>query len=154
MLARSLRGAPRLRGGSHALLRHMTGLPNFPPPRGKHEDPLEPNLVMEEEKTGLAAGLPMVRDRDVWANPDALLPERHELWWDDGTAEPEWYIDRDFPRQMSVPLMSAQLLGMFSVLLVGVGGLAVLMGEENHIRAANRAAAWTKWPSPPLPPRP
>ena len=60
MLARSLRGAPRVRGGPHALLRHMTGLPNFPPPRGKHEDPLEPNLVMEEEKTGLAAGLPFL----------------------------------------------------------------------------------------------
>ena len=101
-----------MRGGPHALLRHMTGLPYNPPPRGKHEDPLAPNLVMEEEKTGLAAGLPLVRDRDVWANPDALLPERHELWWDDGTAEPEWYIDRDFARPMSVPLMSAQLLGI------------------------------------------
>ena len=117
----------------------MTGLPYNPPPRGKHEDPLAPNLVMEEEKTGLAAGLPLVRDRDVWANPDALLPERHELWWDDGTAEPEWYIDRDFARPMSVPLMSAQLLGMFSLLFFGVGGLAVYLGEDNHKRAASRA---------------
>ena len=72
MLARTL---PRLRGASRApaLVRRMTGSPEFPPPMGKHEDPLMPNLVLEESVTGLDAGLPKLYDRDIWANPDALV---------------------------------------------------------------------------------
>ena len=145
MIARTL--ARRVRGGPHApaLARHMSqGMPRFPPPMGKHDDPLEPNLVLEESATGLDAGLPMVRDRDVWADPEALLPERHELWWDDGTAEPEWYIDRTFPAPRSVPQMSAELGGMLAFLIFGVGGFAMLLGDNNHKRAASRAAAWSK----------
>ena len=145
MIARTL--ARRVRGGPHApaLARHMSqGMPRFPPPMGKHDDPLEPNLVLEESATGLDAGLPMVRDRDVWADPEALLPERHELWWDDGTAEPEWYIDRTFPAPRSVPQMSAELGGMLAFLIFGVGGFAMLLGDNNHKRAASRAAAGSK----------
>jgi len=56
-----------------------------------------PDMVAEEEKTGIPAGLPMVSDAEVWANQDMLVPERWELWWDDGTAAPEWFVDRKWP---------------------------------------------------------
>ena len=193
MLARTL--ARRVRGGSHApaLVRFMAGTPNFPPPMGKHQDPLAPDLVIEESASGLDAGLPKLYDRAIWANPDELvrrrsvhpsvsnlahrhappqdvsllrpcrgtpfalsalplppptphptrlcaqLPERHELWWDDGTAEPEWYVDRDFPRPITPAMASAQLVGMLSFLLFGVGGVAFVLGDDLHRRAAPRA---------------
>ena len=52
------------------------------------------------------------------------IAERAELWWDDGTAEPEWFVDRgsaggaDGGRSwaQSTPAAVAQLLGMFGLL--------------------------------------
>eukprot|EP00320_Phaeocystis_rex_P019447 CAMPEP_0119075362 /NCGR_PEP_ID=MMETSP1178-20130426/79598_1 /TAXON_ID=33656 /ORGANISM="unid sp, Strain CCMP2000" /LENGTH=171 /DNA_ID=CAMNT_0007057579 /DNA_START=9 /DNA_END=524 /DNA_ORIENTATION=+ len=136
MLSRRLgRGALR----APALVRHMVGTPDFPPPMGTAEDPLVPTLVIEESVSGLAAGLPMKPDREIWADPDALLPERHELWWDDGTAEPEWYVDRDHPRPITPAAAAAELGGVLSFVLFGVGGFAYYMGDDMHKRAAPRA---------------
>ena len=169
------RGPPMLGMG----VRRMTGTPVVPPPMGKAEDPLLPNLVIEEAASGLDAGLPMKYDRDIWANPEELvrarpsplpldaarrspplppqpplplctpprtpppkcllqLPERHELWWDDGTAEPEWYVDRFGPAHTENSRCVIELLSMFTLVLGGVGGLAVLSGADLHKRAAPR----------------
>ena len=58
------------------------------------------------------------------------LPERHELWWDDGTAEPEWYVDRHVDNPVSNQTAVLQLLSMFTFLGVGVGGVAYMMGDR------------------------
>jgi len=79
---------------------------------------LFPDLVAEEAKTGLPAGMPMVRESEVWDNPNMLLPERHELWWDDGTAEPEWFVDRSWP--VSTSTAAIQLFGALT-LVIGTG---------------------------------
>ena len=45
------------------------------------------------------------------------LAERSELWWDDGTAVPEWFVDRKWPQGLG---QAAMELG--TVLLIVVGG--------------------------------
>ena len=67
------------------------------------------------------------------------MPERHELWWDDGTAEPEWYVDRDHPRPIATADAAKETLGMLALVLGGVGGLAILAGADLHKRSASRA---------------
>ena len=60
-------------------------------------------LVVEEEFSKLPAGhsaehstvgskgavYPTISEKEIWENPNTVLPERHELFWDDGTAAPE-----------------------------------------------------------------
>jgi len=104
------------------------------------DEHLFPDHVHEEEKTGIKAGLPMPRDAELWKSPNdpsLLLPERAELWWDDGTAEPEWFVDRGSaggsnggrPWALSNQGALAQLLGMFTFLGVVVGGSAYALGD-------------------------
>lgn len=65
------------------------------------------------------------------------LAERAELWWDDGTAEPEWFVDRgssggaDGGRPWAVSNEEAvmQLSGFLLFLGTFIGGAAYLMGE-------------------------
>jgi hypothetical protein len=59
------------------------------------------------------------------------------MWWDDGTAEPEWFVDRGSaggsdggrPWTQSNGAACAQLAGMFGVLGC-VMGAAMLLGER------------------------
>lgn len=88
---------------------------------------LFPDQVAEEEKTGLAAGLPMTPEAETWANPDKLLPERLELWWDDGTAHPEWFVDHEWP--VSTATAAAQAGGALLFIFTFVGGGAWLLGD-------------------------
>jgi len=89
---------------------------------------LFPDLVAEEAKTGMPAGLPMVREKDIWANPDMLLPERHELWWDDGTAEPEWFVDRTWPVSNAAAVI--QCLGGLAIVIGTASLWAVMLGDN------------------------
>jgi len=73
-----------------------------------------PDLVAEEAKTGEAMGLPAIRESQLWNGEVTLMPERNELWWDDGTAEPEWFVDRNWPVSLSTAAM--QLFGAFAVI--------------------------------------
>lgn len=112
---------------------------------------LFPDQVHEEEKTGIPMGLPMPRDPEIWASHEAgeandiLLPERAELWWDDGTAEPEWFVDRGSAgganggRGWAVSNSEAvgQLLTMFGTIAVFIGGGAYLLNNNLQV-AANR----------------
>ena len=75
----------------------------------------------------------------------AQLAERAELWWDDGTAEPEWFVDRGSPggadggRPWSLPVGDAlgQLTGVLAFIGIFVGGAAYLLGDKMR-PAANR----------------
>eukprot|EP00308_Calcidiscus_leptoporus_P023865 CAMPEP_0119352192 /NCGR_PEP_ID=MMETSP1334-20130426/1508_1 /TAXON_ID=127549 /ORGANISM="Calcidiscus leptoporus, Strain RCC1130" /LENGTH=167 /DNA_ID=CAMNT_0007365183 /DNA_START=31 /DNA_END=534 /DNA_ORIENTATION=+ len=87
-----------------------------------------PELVLEEERTGLPPGLPIARESEVWANPEMLLPEKAHLWWDDGTAEPEWYVDRTWP--VSDGRAVRELALMLTFLLGGGGLLATFIGDK------------------------
>lgn len=66
------------------------------------------------------------------------LAERAELWWDDGTAEPEWFVDRGSPGganggrswALSSGAAVAQLGGMLAFIGVVVGGGGYLLGEN------------------------
>jgi hypothetical protein len=57
------------------------------------------------------------------ANPNKLQPERQDLIWDDGTARPEWYIDREC-WSVSNTTAVTQLFGM---LIFGFGGWLTFM---------------------------
>jgi len=60
------------------------------------------------------------------------------LFWDDGTAEPEWFVDRGSaggmaggsPWMQSTGAAAAQLLGVFGFIAVFVGGTAYLIGDS------------------------
>jgi len=88
---------------------------------------LFPDLVLEEEKTGQPAGWPNVSDAEIGKNPEMLLPERAELWWDDGTAVPEWFVDRTWPVTNTAAVV--QLLCALTGILSITGVLAYSMGE-------------------------
>ena len=68
------------------------------------------------------------------------LAERAELWWDDGTAEPEWFVDRGSAGganggrswAMSNGGAAAQLFGMLGFIAVFVGGTAYLIGDSTR----------------------
>ena len=65
------------------------------------------------------------------------MAERAELWWDDGTAEPEWFVDRGSagganggrPWALSNSHAASQLASMFLGIAVFVGGGAYLLGD-------------------------
>lgn len=60
-------------------------------------------------------------DKMIWAEPDKLLPERQDLIWDDGTAKPEWYIDRG-----GWSVTNAQAASrLFGMIFIGLGGMVV-----------------------------
>lgn len=67
------------------------------------------------------------------------LPERHELWYDDGTAEPEFYYDRDWLQSNGTAAL--ELLGMFSFIFGTVGVFAYVV--DDGFRPV-RARHW-KW---------
>jgi len=90
------------------------------------------------------------RDSEIWANPNdpnQLIAERAEMWWDDGSAEPEWFVDRGSsggadggrPWAQSNLGAVAQLGGMFA-LLTGVFGLAYVTFGDGKLRPA--APTW------------
>jgi hypothetical protein len=56
------------------------------------------------------------------------LPERHELWYDDGTAEPEFYYDRDWLQSNGTAAL--ELLAMFSAIFGTVGVFAYLVDDK------------------------
>lgn len=128
--------APRLRAASARALSskpsgwdRVSGPVDGEVPTLRDDAHLFPDHVAEEEKTGLSQGLPMVRESEVYANPNMLLPERHELWWDDGCAEPEWFIDRgsaggaDGGRPWALPTSTAA-----SHLAIAFGSIAFFFG--------------------------
>lgn len=75
------------------------------------------------------------------------LAERAELFWDDGTAEPEWFVDRGSaggamggrPWHQSTGMAAAQLGGVFAFIFVFVYGPACLMGDS----LATAAPRWS-----------
>jgi len=144
----SLRGAARL-PGLRAGVRAMSDYkgvahpfnPNVGEPKTLQREPyMHADMVLEEEKTGFPAGLPFKRDREIWANPNdpnQLIAERAEMWWDDGTAEPEWFVDRGSaggadggrPWAQSTKEAAMQLGVMFGFLGCVMGG-AMLVGDK------------------------
>jgi hypothetical protein len=60
-------------------------------------------------------------DKMIWANPNKLIPERQDLIWDDGTARPEWYIDRG-GWSVTNGQAASRLFGM---IFFGLGGMVV-----------------------------
>ena len=90
--------------------------------------PVHPTLVLEESVTGLEPGFPMVTDKEIWKQPEMLLPERAELWYDDGTAVPEFYIDNEFPVSDSRAL--AECASAIAVIVCGGLALGYLLGDR------------------------
>jgi len=72
--------------------------------------------------------------------PFSQLPERHELFWDDGTAEPEWYVDRTWP--VSNGQAAKELLTVLFVLIFGVGGLAAAVGDSGRTAVPRSEYGW------------
>ena len=128
------RGPLSLRPAAAAVRQLSTTPDSRPMPYMRLQDQKSafPDLVAEEEKTGLPAGLPGVSDAEVWANPEMLLPERSELWWDDGTAQPEWFVDRNWP--VSTPTAALQLFTVLFGILGGGLAYGYMLGD--NIRAA------------------
>ena len=70
--------------------------------------------------------------------PLSQLAERAELWWDDGTAEPEWFVDRGSaggadggrPWSLSTGAALAQLAGALTFIGVFIGGTGYLLGDS------------------------
>lgn len=60
-------------------------------------------------------------EKQIWANPNTPLPERQDLIWDDGTARPEWYIDRDCWSVTNGQAASR----LFASIFLGLGGMIV-----------------------------
>ena len=116
--ARGLRAPPReLAGAFRSRCSAFEGRP-----------PVHPTLVLEESVTGLEPGFPMVTDKEIWKQPEMLLPERAELWYDDGTAVPEFYIDNDFPVSDSRAL--AECASAIAVIVCGGLALGYLLGDR------------------------
>jgi len=100
---------------------------------------LFPDQVLEEDKTGYPVGLPQIREAELWKEgaEGTLLAERAELWWDDGTAEPEWFVDRGSsggsnggrPWAVSNDAAVGQLFGMLFFIATVVGGSSYLLGD-------------------------
>jgi len=116
-----------------------TRLGNFGPQEFiQTQKDLFPDHVLEEEKTG-TPGLPLIRDEELWkpGNEEMLMAERAEWWWDDGTAEPEWFVDRGSSggvnggRPWVTPTneAAATLVGVLLSIGVFVGGGAYLLGD-------------------------
>lgn len=86
--------------------------------------------------------LPAVRHRHAPPRPFFSLPpqlaERAEYFWDDGTAEPEWFVDRGSsggfaggrPWAQSTASAAAQLAGVFLGIAVFIGGPAYIIGDS------------------------
>ena len=70
----------------------------------------------------------MVTDKEIWKQPEMLLPERAELWYDDGTAVPEFYIDNEFPVSDSRAL--AECASAIAVIVCGGLALGYLLGDR------------------------
>jgi len=85
-------------------------------------------LVLEEEITGQPPGHPMIIEAEIAKNPNQLLPERYELWWDDGEAVPESYVDRTWP--VSTSRAAAELASAFLFVGGGVLSLAYMVGDR------------------------
>jgi len=112
-----------------------------PPSTIRDDSYLFPDQVLEEEKTGFSVGLPRVKEAELWKAggkyDEMLLPERAELWWDDGTAEPEWFVDRgsaggaDGGRgwALSNGAATAQLAGALAFIGIFIGGTGYLLGD-------------------------
>ena len=88
------------------------------------------------------------------------LAERAEYFWDDGTAEPEWFVDRGSsggfaggrPWAQSTASAAAQLAGVFLGIAVFIGGPAYIIGDSLKPAAlpggltAFRTNASSGWP--------
>mgnify|MGYP003686202349 CR=1 FL=1 len=55
------------------------------------------------------------------------LPERHELWYDDGTAEPEFYYDRDWLQSNGQAAL--ELVGALGFIFGTVGAFAYYIDD-------------------------
>ena len=165
MLARlATRGLPRLRPLSLAtpastrlmgsMKMPLTETPDTKGPLSRkvlqQDEHLFPDHVLTEKyiegesgawgtHNGGGDGLPFKRDEDLWATGhDELLAERSELFWDDGTAEPEWFIDRGSaggmnlgsPHILSNQRAAGELFGVLFGILIFVGGPAYLIGDK------------------------
>ncbi len=56
------------------------------------------------------------------------MPERTELFYDDGVAQPEFYYDRDWP--LSTGRACAELAGVLSFIFFTFGGIAYVIGDS------------------------
>jgi len=79
------------------------------------------------------------------------LPERTELWYDDGVAEPEYYYNRDFI--VTNTQAAAQLFGAFAFLASTIGLFCYLVDDSfRNVRAtpavAREAAGLRQWGCP------
>merc|ERR1719203_958277 len=106
---------------------------NVPGTFDYEEAPL-PTLVLEEEVTKLPPGHPKTYSEEVWSNPNMLLPERQELWYDDGTAEPEFFAGEKGRPNYDVDMKTAafELAMAFTVVLGGGYSLALLLDDRHR----------------------
>jgi len=95
--------------------------------------PAQPNLVLEEDVTKLPPGMPRVIEEDIWVNQNQLLPERHELWYDDGVAQPEFYAgEKGSPTYyMNTKTAAFELAAALTVIVGGGYALASLLGDRH-----------------------
>lgn len=127
-MLRGVAATARLAGGRPAMLprnisRAVSSKYFVLPHEQKQQD-----LVLEEEITGQPPGYPVINEADIAKNPDQLLPERYELWWDDGEAVPESYVDRKWP--VSTSRAAAELASAFIFIGGGVFALSYMVGDS------------------------
>ena len=79
---------------------------------------------------------PTISEKEIWENPNTVLPERHELFWDDGHCSPR--VVRRSRAHVTTGTAVARLTGVLGFLLIGVGGVAVWVGDS-----------WMQVPTPP-----
>mmetsp|Transcript_13216 Transcript_13216/g.28505 ORF Transcript_13216/g.28505 Transcript_13216/m.28505 type:complete len:174 (-) Transcript_13216:89-610(-) len=107
--------------------------------RGLAVEPFDPNepcpyeprekLVIGTDEDPLPPGHKgYLTDKEAWENQNLLYPRQSHFWYDDGYAQPEEYIDRNYYYKDSTAL--AQNLSMFAFIYVFFGGLATLMGDR------------------------
>uniref|UniRef100_A0A7S3X1C2 Uncharacterized protein n=1 Tax=Emiliania huxleyi TaxID=2903 RepID=A0A7S3X1C2_EMIHU len=119
MLARAAR--PAARRAALGPLRRVAGsqramAAGFTPP--KYHTDFAPDLVVEGIPDD-PLSQPKVYEKEIWDNPDMLLPERMELWYDDGSAEPEFYYDHEWPVTNGEAVRDLAIA--FTLVLGGIG---------------------------------
>lgn len=97
-----------------------------------------PPLVLEEKSSPHPPGFPVTRDAEVLADSSILAPERWEFWYDDGTAEPEWVVDRNWPYSTATAAM--QTATVLAVILGTFLSLGTIIGPKVQ-RVAHRHEA-------------
>mmetsp|Transcript_18785 Transcript_18785/g.54253 ORF Transcript_18785/g.54253 Transcript_18785/m.54253 type:complete len:164 (-) Transcript_18785:2-493(-) len=128
MLARAAR--PAARRAALGPLRRVAGsqramAAGFTPP--KYHTDFAPDLVVEGIPDD-PLSQPKVYEKEIWDNPDMLLPERMELWYDDGSAEPEFYYDHEWPVTNGEAVRDLAIA--FALVLGGIGTFATMFGER------------------------